>query len=358
MMNFSTIKEVVYSLNHGNTITVCLAQTHHDHIPFISTLEVRSLDSDTYNYVDSDYPLFFLARRVYGTNRYVRYSEDSYDRIWWPGNGPEHDSTDTWVDNTAPVVQVNISDKIPEALFRTALTSLNSSGEIWRWGIFKNLSVPLQFNAYFSEVIQLNSTQKRSFDIKVLKTGDNVVSVYDTVIPPYGHALKVCIENITTNSSDVLGIGLVPTKDSTLPPLISALEGYVIGDKLVQGTNLNDVNSLGLLQKSFNQLQDWQDDPCLPSPYTWDWVACDSDPDSPRFTALYLNDLGLVGTLPDFSAMDALEIIDLHNNSLIEAIPEFLGTIPKLKVLEQQAEGVTELLKEEELQILTNKKTE
>lgn len=73
MMNFSTIKEVVYSLNHGNTITVCLAQTHHDHIPFISTLEVRSLDSDTYNYVDSDYPLFFLARRVYGTNRYVRY---------------------------------------------------------------------------------------------------------------------------------------------------------------------------------------------------------------------------------------------------------------------------------------------
>ncbi|KAI3971729.1 hypothetical protein MKW92_002916, partial [Papaver armeniacum] len=47
----------------------------------------------------------------------------------------------------------------------------------------------------------------------------------------------------------------------------------------------------------------------------------------------YLNDIGLVGTLPDFSAMDALEIIDLGSNSLSQEIPEFLGTLPKLKEL-------------------------
>ncbi|KAI3836719.1 hypothetical protein MKW92_024276, partial [Papaver armeniacum] len=47
----------------------------------------------------------------------------------------------------------------------------------------------------------------------------------------------------------------------------------------------------------------------------------------------YLNDLGLVGSLPDFSAMDALQTIDFGNNSLAQEIPEFLGTLPKLDIL-------------------------
>ncbi|KAI3971730.1 hypothetical protein MKW92_002917, partial [Papaver armeniacum] len=47
----------------------------------------------------------------------------------------------------------------------------------------------------------------------------------------------------------------------------------------------------------------------------------------------YLNDSGLVGILPDFSAMDALRFIDLHNNSLTQTIPGFLGTFPNLVVL-------------------------
>ncbi|MCL7027459.1 hypothetical protein MKW94_021101 [Papaver nudicaule] len=63
-----TYAEVVYSLNHGNTITVCLAQTHPENVPFISALEVRSLDSDMYSYVDSNYPLLFMSRTAYGTN--------------------------------------------------------------------------------------------------------------------------------------------------------------------------------------------------------------------------------------------------------------------------------------------------
>ncbi|KAI3951261.1 hypothetical protein MKW92_035492, partial [Papaver armeniacum] len=47
----------------------------------------------------------------------------------------------------------------------------------------------------------------------------------------------------------------------------------------------------------------------------------------------YLNDLGLIGSLPDFSAMDALQTIDFSNNNLTQEIPEFLGTLPKLDLL-------------------------
>ncbi|KAI3836718.1 hypothetical protein MKW92_024275, partial [Papaver armeniacum] len=47
----------------------------------------------------------------------------------------------------------------------------------------------------------------------------------------------------------------------------------------------------------------------------------------------FLNDLGLKGSLPDFSAMNALQTIDFSNNSLTQEIPEFLGTLPKLNIL-------------------------
>ncbi|KAK2987720.1 hypothetical protein RJ640_015385 [Escallonia rubra] len=46
-----------------------------------------------------------------------------------------------------------------------------------------------------------------------------------------------------------------------------------------------------------------------------------------------LSSFGLFGLLPDFSSMDAIETIDLHNNSLVGAIPDFLGTFPNLKEL-------------------------
>ncbi|KAI3934579.1 hypothetical protein MKX01_034033 [Papaver californicum] len=317
--NSVVYNEVVFSLNKTSSINVCLSQTQLDNIPFISALEVRSLDSDTYSYVPSEYPLFFHLRAAFGTNKDIRYPEDSFDRIWsWIG---PLDNTGLLlrVRSNSPSINITTEDKHPEAVLRTALMRLNSSEDI-AYSDTIDLTIPLNFNAYFSEVIKLNSTQKRSFDI------------VNPVIPPYGRALEVHILNVTTfNSSFSISFGR--TNDSTLPSLISALEAFTIGVKLAQGTNSNDVKALGVLQKSFIQLQDWNGDPCLPSPYTWDWVTCNNDTDSPRITGLYLNDFGLTGILPDFSAMDALETINMRNNSLMQAIPGFLGTLPKLTAL-------------------------
>ncbi|KAL6127417.1 hypothetical protein ACLB2K_070782 [Fragaria x ananassa] len=46
-----------------------------------------------------------------------------------------------------------------------------------------------------------------------------------------------------------------------------------------------------------------------------------------------LSSFSLVGALPDFSSMDALVTIDLHDNGLEGPIPEFLGSFPYLKQL-------------------------
>ncbi|RZC82139.1 hypothetical protein C5167_044925 [Papaver somniferum] len=91
-------------------------------------------------------------------------------------------------------------------------------------------------------------------------------------------------------------------------------------------TNSSDVETLAL----FNFDIPAGEDPCLPTPLSW--LECSSD-DTPRITALNLGDAGLYGAIPDFSAMDALEIIDLSDNLFSEEFPDFFANFPKLKVL-------------------------
>ncbi|XP_026439446.1 probable LRR receptor-like serine/threonine-protein kinase At1g05700 isoform X2 [Papaver somniferum] len=323
-----TYEEVVFLWKKGTNINVCLAQTKPNNIPFISALEVRSLDADVYSYFPDDKAMIFLDRYALGSTTVIRYPEDSMDRIWVGNNI----STINRVRSNSPSINVGTDDKPPEAVLRTALTPLNSSENI-SMTFTINRKVPIIGKAYFSEVIKLNSTQKRSFNIVVNNHLDTtIIFPKNPVIPPYGGVLEVNMINVTTFNSS-FSLDFVRTNDSTLPPLISALEWYTFGETLVEGTNPDDVKALGVLKKSFIQLQDWNGDPCLPSPYTWDWVGCDSDTDSPRITALYLNDLGLVGALPDFSDMSALKTIILRNNSLMGEIPRFLGSFPELTVL-------------------------
>ncbi|CAK7327932.1 unnamed protein product [Dovyalis caffra] len=84
-----------------------------------------------------------------------------------------------------------------------------------------------------------------------------------------------------------------------------------------------------MLQKAFAILQGWSGDPCLPSPFSWDWIECSTDA-TPRVIALNLTGYGLTGSLPDFSSMDALQTIDLQDNSIGGPVPDFLGNFPSL----------------------------
>ncbi|KAJ6974454.1 LRR receptor-like serine/threonine-protein kinase [Populus alba x Populus x berolinensis] len=167
--------------------------------------------------------------------------------------------------------------------------------------------------------------KKRSFMIYI---DNNPKS--EPVIPPYGKVTEMLI-NYTASSNT--SFSLVSTLDSTLPPLINAMEVFSVSDPLVVGTNSKDVGGLVDLQTQFSVLQGRYGDPCLPSPYTWDWISCSNDV-IPHVTALDLSSFGLSGQLPDFSSMDSLvAMCDLHNNSLSGPIPDFLGAFPYLEEL-------------------------
>ncbi|KAJ0083438.1 hypothetical protein Patl1_30829 [Pistacia atlantica] len=282
------IQTAIYVVK-GSEIRVCVAQTTSNQFPFISALEVRRLDSNMYNHVDAQYALFLISRIAYGANTTIRSPDDVYDRIWVPaaiGNGL------TKVTSDALLIDVNIPDDPPQAVLQNAITTSSTSES---------------FLLYID-----NKPESK------------------TIVPPYGSVSELHISNMTASSNT--SFSLVATDDSTLPPLINAIEVFLISDPLTDGTNSNDVEGLASLQSQLSLLQEWGGDPCLPASFTWDWINC-STGGRPRVTALYLSGFDLSGPLPDFSSMDALQIIDMHNNSISEEIPDFLGKFSNLKQL-------------------------
>lgn len=63
--------EVIY-VPKGDGVSVCVAQTLPNQLPFISALEVRSLDEGMYDKGDGSWPLFLLGRFAFGANETVR----------------------------------------------------------------------------------------------------------------------------------------------------------------------------------------------------------------------------------------------------------------------------------------------
>nr|DAD25975.1 TPA_asm: hypothetical protein HUJ06_027443 [Nelumbo nucifera] len=322
----SSINPIYYEAIYvpkGDTISVCLAQTQPNQFPFISALEVRELGSEMYSHVNSNHALFLRGRTAYGATDIISSPDDLYDRIWVPAK------LATGLNNVTNeaifIATTDAADEPPKAVLQTAATDANASFSIILGTNLPNAQVPTYINWYFSEVSQLDSTQKRSFRVYI----DNT-PISTPIIPPLESVTEIFIGNITASSNT--SVSLVPTSDSTLPPLINAMEVFQISDPLTDGTNSKDVEGLAQLQTQFDVLQGWSSDPCLPATFSWDWVTCSSD-DRPRITALNLGSFDLIGFLPDFSSMDALVTIDLHNNSLTGEIPAFLGTFPNLKEL-------------------------
>ncbi|XP_048136735.1 uncharacterized protein At1g24485-like [Rhodamnia argentea] len=282
--------ETIYVVK-GDYMSVCVAQTQRNQYPFMSALEVRSLGSNMYKHVDSNYALYLKARVAYGTNADVRYSADAYDRIWQPaaiGTGL------TVVTSDASIVDTSVDDNPPQAVMQNAVTTSKASNPIQLTIDFPAKAIPIYMNLYFSEVTQLDTTQKRSFE---LYANDKPLTNPEIIVPPYGTVTEMWLTNLSASSNT--SFSLVATSDSTLPPLINAMEVFYV-DVLTDGTNSKDgrysstdyglyellyLDGLSSLQTEFTNLQDWSGDPCLPSPYTWDWLNCSGDA-TPRVTAL------------------------------------------------------------------------
>ncbi|XP_052117797.1 uncharacterized protein At1g24485-like [Arachis duranensis] len=313
--------EAIY-VTKGNFTSICVAQTMPKMLPFISSLELRSLDPKMYSHVDSNHALILQWRYAFGGNQTIRYPDDMYDRIWRAADGIGLSE----IHNQFSRIDMTTSEDVPpESALQNAIVSTSTNHYIQFINrLPSKKQVPVYITTYFSELIP-TAVGNRSFQMYI----DN--NKFSTpIVPPFGQVKELYVTNVTA-SSDTSFV-LQATQTSTLPPLINALEVYTISNALTAGTDSRDVEGLLQLQFAFEVLVEWSGDPCLPYPYSWDWIQCTTDP-TPRVIALYLSGFDLRGELPDFSSMDALETIDLHNNTIEGPIPDFLGLLPKLKTL-------------------------
>lgn len=174
-----------------------------------------------------------------------RFPSDSYDRIWAPGeavNGLTAVTSDAlFIDGTTA------EDDTPQAVLQNAITTSSKSESITFGTNLPAVEVPIYINLYFSEVIVLDSTQKRSMEVNL-----DGKAISDPIVPPYHEVVEVSITNLTASSNN--NFSLVATSNSTHPPLINALEVFTISDELTDGTDSKDgeyVPMLNLFEMMF-----------------------------------------------------------------------------------------------------------
>uniref|UniRef100_A0A1D1ZDR1 Putative LRR receptor-like serine/threonine-protein kinase At1g05700 n=1 Tax=Anthurium amnicola TaxID=1678845 RepID=A0A1D1ZDR1_9ARAE len=315
--------EAIYSV--GEATSVCVAQTKPGQFPFISTIEVRNLEDDMYPNFDPNRWLLMRDRLAFGAARTIRYPDDRYDRIWMPArvNGLAVLKNESVVDVSPEAAK----GRPPAAVFQAAVGTNSRSSPIALSTSLPSESTEVNINLYFAEMKQLRLTDVRAVDVTMdgvsLQAGSSAISAQEV--------LEFSISYRSANAST--SIVVQAASDSTLPPIISAMEVFSVGDER-QATDSGEVEILGMMQQRWPVLTDWTGDPCLPTPYNWEWVACSSDA-SPHISALLLSGLGLSGEFPEFSpvALSTVEKVDLHNNSLSGPIPHAFGLMPNLKEL-------------------------
>ncbi|XP_057424768.1 probable LRR receptor-like serine/threonine-protein kinase At4g29180 [Lotus japonicus] len=187
--------------------------------PFISGLELRPLSSSIYNTDFGESASLLLYKRwdMGSTNGNGRYEDDIYDRIWFPYN------SSTW-ESVSTSYKINVNGdgyRAPFEVIRTAARPRNGSDTLEFSWTPDEPSWEFYVYLYFAEVDDLHKNQPRKFNISW-----NGSPLVESFVPQYLHATTL------SNSKPLVAskhrISIHKTEDSTLPPILNAVEIYVV----------------------------------------------------------------------------------------------------------------------------------
>ncbi|XP_010426065.1 PREDICTED: uncharacterized protein At1g24485-like [Camelina sativa] len=211
------VSEVIYAPASEN-IRVCLIRTSPSDDPFISSIEVYSLDVGMYDDLGPEEGLILRQRYAYGAKELIGYPFDPYGRLWFQSRS--NDPTISELTTSAPSIDNSgASNKPPEIVMSKALSAASL---ILSDDTLPLAGLPVYLALYFSEPQNLGRTQTRSFNIfldtKEVESGP--------IVPVFGKVTQVVVRDVVATS--VSQVVLQSTDDSTLPPIINALELYSI----------------------------------------------------------------------------------------------------------------------------------
>ncbi|KAK2352976.1 putative LRR receptor serine/threonine-protein kinase [Trifolium repens] len=213
------LREIIYtpSLDY---IQPCLVNTGNG-TPFISAIELRPLNDTIYITDSANSVLSLYTRLDIGsiTNLQYRYKNDVYDRIWLPFQ---------WIEtkqlNTSNNLLVQ-NDYNPTAIvMSTAATPVNVSAPLQLEWVADNVTDQYYIYLHFNEVVELTANETRAFNITV-----NGKLLYGPEIPVYQSVDTIYTTTPLTGAARYL-ISLSKTENSTLPPILNAVEIYRVKD--------------------------------------------------------------------------------------------------------------------------------
>ncbi|XP_044972696.1 probable LRR receptor-like serine/threonine-protein kinase At4g29180 isoform X2 [Hordeum vulgare subsp. vulgare] len=313
-------------------VQVCLVGKKGLGTPFISGLELRPLPDTLYTVVANS----SLSMAVHG--RYnlgpddekliIRYPSDPHDRIWKVlANLRSWNPT-----NTTGTVRYIAQDQFeaPSAVMQTAATVDDGFSLRFYWDAYES-NKELDYFAvlHMAELTRLNSSEARICEIYL----NNGLWYSKPFSPEFRYANAV--SGMVTGSTEY-SFRIEPTANSTLPPLLNALEIYVMVPTAERATDGGDVSAIMGIKAKYEIKKNWMGDPCGPKVYLWDGVGCNyAISSAPRITSLNLSSNGLDGEITTLlSNLTALQNLDLSHNILTGKIPEFLAQLPSLAILD------------------------
>ncbi|VVA24302.1 PREDICTED: probable LRR receptor [Prunus dulcis] len=326
-------KELIY-VPLRNYIHVCLVNTGSG-VPFISALELRPLPNASYQTKTG--PLALVSRYDTGQrhNRTgYRYPGDVHDRFWY---GYYDDNWKRVITSSTIDSDVHDSFQPPSVVMSTAATPKDGTDALYiSWMDFDN-SAEYFVYMHFAEFEKLQPNQSRQFNITM-----NGESLHEKVVPYYLSSSTI-YSTRALSTGGKYNISIFKAKNSTLPPILNAIEVYTVKEFLESRTNQADVDAITSIKSTYKIKKNWQGDPCSPLVNSWEGINCSNE--HSRIVSLNLSSSGLTGEIaPYISNLTMIHILDLSNNNLTGSIPEFLSRLRKLMVLNLEKNKLTGLV--------------
>ncbi|XP_034696054.1 putative leucine-rich repeat receptor-like serine/threonine-protein kinase At2g19230 [Vitis riparia] len=327
-------KEIIH-IPTTDDLDVCLVNAGSG-TPFISVLELRQLNDSIYSPTEPG-SLLLHDRWDFGTQKekwsLIRSKDDVYDRIWRPFTQSSWESINSSVVRSS----FSVSDyKLPGIVMATAATPANESEPLRiSLDIDDDPSQKLYIYMHFAEVEEGVFREFTTFVNDDEAWGGTVLTTY---LFSYTAESDYSMSGSTTKK---LSFSLKRTNRSTLPPIINAMEVYIIKEFSQASTQQNDVDAIKGIKSEYAVSRNWQGDPCLPMEYQWDGLTC-SHNTSPAIISLNLSFSNLAGNiLTSFSGLKSLQNLDLSYNNLTGPVPEFFADLPSLTTLNLTGNNLT-----------------
>ncbi|XP_059595811.1 probable LRR receptor-like serine/threonine-protein kinase At1g05700 [Vitis vinifera] len=263
-------KEIIH-IPTTDDIDVCLVNAGSG-TPFISVLELQQLNDSIYSPTEPG-SLLLHDRWDFGTQKekwsLIRSKDDVYDRIWRPFTKSSWESINSSVVRSS----FSVSDyKLPGIVMATAATPANESEPLRiSLDIDDDPSQKLYIYMHFAEVKEGVFREFTTFVNDDEAWGGTVLTTY---LFSYTAESDYSMSGSTTKK---LSFSLKRTNRSTLPPIINAMEVYIIKEFSQASTQQNDVDAIKGIKSEYAVSRNWQGDPCLPIKYQWDGLTCSLD---------------------------------------------------------------------------------